>query len=126
MQLTKLDHLVLTVKDIEDSISFYTNILGMKAITFAGNRKALKFGEQKINLHQLGKEFEPKAGNPTPGSADLCFLTDIPIPEITRHLRQHNAEIIEGPVERTGATGPILSIYLRDPDYNLLEIANLL
>jgi catechol 2,3-dioxygenase-like lactoylglutathione lyase family enzyme len=126
MHLLRLDHLVLTVRDIEETVFFYSNILGMEAITFAGGRKALKFGNQKINLHQLGKEFEPKADNPTPGSADLCFVTDTPITEIIELLHRQNKKITEGPVERTGATGPILSIYLRDPDNNLLEIANLL
>jgi catechol 2,3-dioxygenase-like lactoylglutathione lyase family enzyme len=126
MHLLKLDHLVLTVKNIEDTIKFYTTVLGMEIVTFAGGRKALKFDDQKINLHQLGKEFEPKAANPSPGSADLCFLTDTPISEITEHLSRYNVKITDGPVERTGATGPILSIYLRDPDNNLLEIANLL
>ena len=126
MHLLRLDHLVLTVRDLEETVLFYTKILGMQTITFAGGRMALKFGNQKINLHQLEKELEPKADDPTPGSADLCFITDIPISEITEHLRRHNIKIIEGPVERTGATGPIISIYLRDPDSNLLEIANLL
>jgi catechol 2,3-dioxygenase-like lactoylglutathione lyase family enzyme len=96
----------------------------MEIIDFSAGRKALKFGGQKINLHQHGKEFEPKADKPTPGSADLCFLTDMPVAEIIGHLAQHDVEIVAGPVERTGATGPILSIYLRDPDENLLEIAN--
>jgi catechol 2,3-dioxygenase-like lactoylglutathione lyase family enzyme len=126
MHLSRLDHIVLTVKDLEDTISFYTNILGMKVITFTGGRKALKFGNQKINLHQKDKEFEPKADNPLPGSADLCFLTDTPINQVTKHLHQQDIAIIEGPVKRTGATGPLLSIYIRDPDNNLLEIANLL
>ena len=124
MQITNLDHLVLTVSDIEASCDFYTRVLGMQLIEFAGGRKALKFGMQKINLHEFRKEFEPKAAHPTPGSADLCFLTTTPLAEIVSHLQQSGIEVIEGPVERTGASGPILSVYLRDPDNNLLEIAN--
>ena len=124
MKITQLDHLVLTVRDIQVSCDFYTRILGMQLVEFAGGRKALKFGSQKINLHQHHQEFEPKAALPTPGSADLCFLTDVPLNEVAAHLKQNRVEIIEGPVERTGAEGRILSIYLRDPDDNLLEIAN--
>ena len=124
MQITNLDHLVLTVSDIEASCDFYTRVLGMQLIEFAGGRKALKFGMQKINLHEFRKEFEPKAAHPTPGSADLCFLTTTPLAEIVSHLQQSGIEVIEGPVERTVASGPILSVYLRDPDNNLLEIAN--
>ncbi|MCG8489892.1 MAG: VOC family protein [Chromatiales bacterium] len=124
MKITQLDHLVLTVRDIQVSCDFYTRILGMQLVEFAGGRKALEFGSQKINLHQHRQEFEPKAALPTPGSADLCFLTDVPLNEVAAHLKQNRVEIIEGPVERTGAEGAILSIYLRDPDNNLLEIAN--
>jgi catechol 2,3-dioxygenase-like lactoylglutathione lyase family enzyme len=124
MEISQFDHLVLTVKDIQNSCDFYTQVLGMQLVEFAEGRKALKFGAQKINLHQYQQEFEPKAARPTPGSADLCFLTDIPLSEVAAHLKQHQVEIIQGPVERTGAEGGILSIYLRDPDDNLLEIAN--
>ncbi|MCG7909831.1 MAG: VOC family protein [Candidatus Thiodiazotropha taylori] len=124
MKITQLDHLVLTVRDIQVSCDFYTRILGMQLVEFAGGRKALKFGSQKINLHQHRQEFKPKAALPTPGSADLCFLTEVPVSEVANHLKRNQIEIIEGPVERTGAEGPILSIYLRDPDGNLLEIAN--
>ncbi|MCG7935512.1 MAG: VOC family protein [Candidatus Thiodiazotropha taylori] len=124
MKITQLDHLVLTVRDIQVSCDFYTRILGMQLVEFAGGRKALNFGSQKINLHQHCQEFEPKAASPTPGSADLCFLTEVPVSEVADHLKRNQIEIIEGPVERTGAEGPILSIYLRDPDGNLLEIAN--
>jgi catechol 2,3-dioxygenase-like lactoylglutathione lyase family enzyme len=124
MRILSLDHLVLTVRDIEVSCNFYTRVLAMQLIEFAGGRKALKFGAQKINLHQFYKEFEPKAAKPTPGSADLCFLSDTPLSEIEAHLIKSQVEIIEGPVERSGANGPILSIYLRDPDNNLIEIAN--
>jgi catechol 2,3-dioxygenase-like lactoylglutathione lyase family enzyme len=120
-----LDHLVLTVADIDATISFYTSALGMEEVTFK-NRKALRFGEQKINLHQAGKEFEPKAAHPTPGSGDLCFITNAPLEEVISHLKELHLAIEEGPVERTGAVGSIRSIYLRDPDLNLIEISNYL
>lgn len=124
MKIDCLDHLVLTVRDIDASVSFYARTLGMESLTFAGGRKALCFGEQKINLHQQGREFEPKAQHPTPGSADLCFLTSVPLSEVLSHLDRCGVAVIEGPVRRTGATGPILSIYFRDPDLNLIEVAN--
>lgn len=126
MKISHLDHLVLTVVDIENTCNFYQTVLGFEVITFKGDRKALKFGHQKINLHQLGKEFEPKALQPTPGSADLCFISDTPISEVVGHLNQLNIQIEEGPVERTGAMHPILSVYIRDPDQNLIEISNIL
>ncbi len=124
MKIESLDHLVLTVKDIDITLSFYSTVLGMNAVTFGGGRKALSFGVQKINLHQYGKEFEPKANQPSPGSADLCFLTSVPLTEIVSHLAACGVPVIEGPVQRTGATGPILSVYIRDPDMNLIEVAN--
>lgn len=124
MRITQLDHLVLTVNDIATSIEFYTQLLGMDEITFGENRKALKFGSQKINLHLQGEEITPHARQPGTGSADLCLLTDTPIPEVISHFHQNNVDIELGPVERTGANGPILSVYIRDPDNNLLEIAN--
>jgi len=124
MKIDSLDHLVLTVKDIDATASFYSKVLGMDIVTFARGRKALSFGAQKINLHQHGKEFEPKAQQPTPGSADLCFITSVPIPEVASHLTSCNVAVIEGPVQRTGATGPILSVYFRDPDMNLIEVSN--
>lgn len=126
MKISHLDHLVLTVADIENTCNFYQKVLGFEVITFKGDRKALKFGHQKINLHQLGNEFEPKALQPTPGSADLCFISDTPISEVVGHLNQLNIQIEEGPVERTGAMHPILSVYIRDPDQNLIEISNIL
>lgn len=126
MKISHLDHLVLTVADIENTCNFYQTVLGFEVITFKGDRKALKFGHQKINLHQLGKEFEPKALQPTPGSADLCFISDTPISEVVGHLNQLNIQIEEGPVERTDAMHPILSVYIRDPDQNLIEISNIL
>ncbi|MEF9993412.1 MAG: VOC family protein [Acinetobacter sp.] len=124
MKISRLDHLVLTVADIEASCQFYQSALNFEVITFGENRKALRFGTQKINLHQVGKEFEPKALSPTAGSADLCFIAETPIDEVMAHLHVQNINIVEGPIERTGATGKILSIYLRDPDQNLIEISN--
>ena len=126
MKINALDHLVLTVASIDDSIAFYQGVLGMDAVTFGAGRRALRFGSQKINLHAAGHEFEPKAAAPTPGSADLCLVTGTPMAEVVRHLKACGLAIVEGPVQRTGATGPILSVYLRDPDGNLLEIANYL
>ncbi|MEB6338054.1 VOC family protein [Serratia rhizosphaerae] len=126
MKIERLDHLVLTVADIERSCQFYQQVLGFDIITFRGDRKALRFGQQKINLHRQGHEFEPKAHRPTPGSADLCFITSTPLAQVLEELDDLGVIIEEGPVERTGAIGPLLSLYLRDPDNNLLEIANLL
>jgi catechol 2,3-dioxygenase-like lactoylglutathione lyase family enzyme len=125
VNVKSLDHLVLTVRDLAATIDFYTRALGMQEVTFGAGRKALAFGSQKINLHLSGHEFEPKAEKPTPGSADLCFLTDTPVEDFAARLRSLGFEVIEGPVARTGATGPLLSIYLRDPDSNLIEISNL-
>lgn len=124
MQIKHLDHLVLTVKDIEITCNFYQRVLNMPIETFGENRKALRFGNQKINLHEAGKEFGPKAKAPTPGSADLCFITEDPMPEIIQQLANSQIQIEEGPVQRTGAVGPILSVYIRDPDQNLIEISN--
>ena len=124
MEISKLDHLVLTVKDVEKTASFYVSVLDMKKEVFGDGRVALKFGDQKINLHESGKEFEPKANTPTPGSADLCFITQTPLNDAMAHVKGNGVEIIEGPVERTGANGPIRSFYFRDPDQNLIEVAN--
>ncbi|WP_300301041.1 VOC family protein [Ferrovibrio sp.] len=128
--IDSLDHLVLTVRDIEATVAFYETVLGMQPVRFAAadgsQRVALGFGRQKINLHQQGREFEPKARQPLPGSADLCFLTRMPLDEVIAHLRACGVAVEDGPVRRTGATGPILSAYLRDPDGNLLEISNAL
>ena len=124
MKIDRLDHLVLTVKDIEATCSFYQRVLGMTVVTFGEGRKAIAFGNQKINLHQQGREFEPKADRPTPGSADLCFITDTALGDFVEHLRSCGVDVLEGPVERTGATGTISSIYLRDPDRNLVEVSN--
>jgi catechol 2,3-dioxygenase-like lactoylglutathione lyase family enzyme len=123
INIDRLDHLVLTVKDIDATCTFYSKILGMQVVTFGNGRKALSFGLQKINLHQHGKEFEPKAQNPTPGSADLCFITSVPLPEVMAHLRSSGIQVLEGPVRRTGAIGPITSLYFRDPDMNLVEVS---
>jgi len=126
MNILRLDHLVLTVADIDATCAFYTVVLGMETTTFGEGRKALRFGDQKINLHQRGQEFEPKAEHPLPGSADLCFITDTPLEAVVRTLEHHNVPIIERGVIRTGATGPIRSVYFRDPDGNLIEVSNYL
>ena len=125
MRVERLDHLVLTVADIDASCAFYQRVLGMQVVTFGQGRKALAFGQQKINLHRLGAEFEPKALRPTPGSADLCLIVSTPLVEVMAHLQRCEVAIEEGPVPRTGATGPLLSVYIRDPDRNLIELANL-
>jgi catechol 2,3-dioxygenase-like lactoylglutathione lyase family enzyme len=124
VQVESLDHLVLTVGDLDAALAFYSSVLGMQVVTFAGNRKALAFGTQKINLHLAGHEFEPKAAAPTPGSADLCFLTAELLENVVDHLQSSGVAVIEGPVRRIGATGPLRSVYIRDPDGNLIEIAN--
>lgn len=124
MHIDAIDHLVLTVADIDATCAFYAKVMGMDAVTFGAGRRALSFGSQKINLHQQGKEFEPKAHKPTPGSADLCFLTPVPLETVVAHVRSCGVDVLEGPVRRTGAQGPILSIYFRDPDLNLVEVSN--
>ncbi len=124
MHIDSLDHLVLTVADLETTCAFYQRVLGMQVVTFGAGRKALAFGAQKINLHQAGREFEPKAQRPTPGSADLCFLTSVPLAQVQAHLAACGVTVNEGPVQRTGAQGPILSVYFRDPDQNLIEVSN--
>lgn len=125
--LTALDHLVLTVADIPETVLFYENVLGMTPTPFevadGSTRWALRFGDAKINLHQTGREFEPKSARPTPGSADLCFLTQVPIPVWEAHLQAQGVDIEEGPVRRSGAKAPLTSLYIRDPDQNLIEIA---
>ncbi|XP_053735629.1 glyoxalase domain-containing protein 5 isoform X2 [Synchiropus splendidus] len=159
VQVSHLDHLVLTVKSVPDTIKFYTTALGMQEITFKvgpprskastelspaegdivqhtpcllllllllhqGDRKALGFGVHKFNLHQLGREFEPKAKHPTSGSMDLCLITKTPLAEVAAHLQVCGVEIEEGPVQRSGSVGPITSLYFRDPDGNLIEVSN--
>jgi catechol 2,3-dioxygenase-like lactoylglutathione lyase family enzyme len=124
MQISRLDHLVLTVADIDATCRFYEQVMGMQTVTFAGGRKALAFGQQKINLHPHGREFEPKAKTPMPGSADLCFIATTPIDQVLAHLQACGVAALEGPVARTGALGPIISVYFRDPDDNLVEVSN--
>lgn len=126
MKIDRLDHLVLTIVDPTTTCEFYTNILGMTAEQFEDGRLALKYGNQKINLHQKGKEFEPKAQFPLPGSADLCFIAETKLDKVIEELKAGNVQIIEGPVERTGALGKMLSVYIRVPDGNLIEISNYL
>lgn len=122
MNLTGIDHFVLTVDDVEASCAFYKD-LGAEVVTFGDDRKAVHFGTQKINLHPVDNEIDLVAASPTRGGGDLCLLTDDSIEDVKRQLRDRDIEIIEGPVERTGATGPITSVYCRDPDGNLVEIA---
>lgn len=122
--IDRIDHLVLTVADVEATCAFYARVLGVQVVTFAGGRKALAFGRQKINLHPHGREFEPKAARPTPGSADLCLIAATPLSGVIAHLAAEGVKLIEGPVGRTGATGPITSVYFRDPDDNLIEVSN--
>ncbi|MGD0925951.1 MAG: VOC family protein [Streptosporangiaceae bacterium] len=124
MQIDRLDHLVLTVTSIEVTVDFYTRVLGMRAVTFGAGRTALAFGTSKINLHQAGREFEPKARRPTPGSADLCLIVTDEIPAVMAKLAAAGVGTEEGPVERTGALGTMISCYLRDPDGNLIELSH--
>ena len=124
MEIETLDHLVLTVADIAETTASYERVLGMTAVSFGTGRTALRFGTQKINLHQAGQEFEPKALCPTPGSADLCCLTTVPLQAVIAHLAACAIAIEEGPVRRTGVEGPLLSVYIRDPDGNLIELSN--
>jgi len=124
MKLDRLDHLVLTVRNIETTCKFYSIVLAMEVVTFENGRKALSFGSQKINLHEAGKEFEPKASRPNPGSADLCFTTTTPIDQVIRRIELSKVRILEGPVKRTGALGQVISVYFRDPDLNLIEVSN--
>jgi catechol 2,3-dioxygenase-like lactoylglutathione lyase family enzyme len=118
-----LDHLVLTTHDRAACIDFYTRVLGMQLETFGAGRTALRFGNQKINLHERGREFEPKAHLPVPGALDLCFIASRPLDEVVAQLRACHWPIVEGPVERTGAVRRIRSVYVRDPDLNLIEIS---
>ena len=124
MRIDRIDHLVLTVQDISASCDFYSRVLGMNIVTFGAGRKALSFGDQKINLHQRGQELEPKAAHPTPGSADICLITSTPLAQVMTHLQACSVELLDGPVQRTGALGPIKSLYFRDPDSNLIEVSS--
>ncbi|MFI5612952.1 VOC family protein [Amycolatopsis sp. NPDC051903] len=120
----RIDRLVRTVADVGAAVDFSTRVLGMTEVTFKGGRTALAFGRSKINLHEAGHEFEPQALHPTPGSADLCFIAEDPLDDVVAQLRAAGVPIEERPVERTGATGPILSVCFRDPDRNLIEVGN--
>ncbi|HEY4998547.1 MAG TPA: VOC family protein [Usitatibacter sp.] len=122
--IDRIDHIVITAFDVERTLGFYSRVLGMEPITFAGGRRGLAFGRQKINLHQAGREFDPKALKPTPGSIDLCFITETPLEEVMAVLKSHGVAIAEGPVPKTGALGPMTSVYFRDPDGNLVEVSN--
>jgi len=124
MKIKSIDHIVLTVNNIDETIAFYTDILGMELSTFGNNRIALLFGNQKINLHQKGKEFEPKAKEPTTGASDLCFIIEDKVEDCLQKLKQKNIPIVEDIVYRTGAKGEIKSIYINDPDGNLIELSN--
>jgi len=124
MQIDRIDHIVITAFDIERTLDFYARVMGMEPITFAGGRRGLAFGRQKINLHQAGREYEPKALKPNPGSMDLCFITATPLEEVIAQLKAQGVAIAEGPVPKTGALGPMTSVYFRDPDGNLIEVSN--
>jgi catechol 2,3-dioxygenase-like lactoylglutathione lyase family enzyme len=124
VRIDRLDHLVLTVADIDTTVEFYTRVLGMQAVTFGAGRRALSFGHSKINLHRAGHEFEPKARRPTPGSADVCLITADPLDQVIGELAAHGVAVEVGPVDRDGATGAIRSVYFRDPDQNLIEVSN--
>ena len=124
MKIRAIDHVVLTVADVQRTCDFYERALGMTPVTFGDGRRALAFGDQKLNLHQAGKEFEPKARVPTKGSGDLCLLTDVPLAEVVAHLSRAGVAIELGPVAKTGARNALRSIYFRDPDGNLIEVAN--
>ena len=122
--IDRIDHIVLTVFDPERTIAFYQRVLGFEPVTFAGGRRGLAFGRQKFNLHQAGREFEPKALKPAPGTMDFCLITETPLAEVMETLRSQGVAIIDGPVDKTGAMGPIKSVYFRDPDGNLVEVSN--
>tara|TARA_Y100001951_G_scaffold95491_1_gene93037 strand:- start:29383 stop:29769 length:387 start_codon:yes stop_codon:yes gene_type:complete len=121
--IERLDHLVLTVADIDVTVDFYERVLGMRHERFGAGRSALVFGRQKFNLHQAGREFEPKAARPTPGAIDLCLITQWSMAQVLEHLARQGVSVEEGPVARTGAVGPIESVYFRDPDSNLIEVS---
>jgi catechol 2,3-dioxygenase-like lactoylglutathione lyase family enzyme len=123
MQIDRIDHLVLTVADVEATVDFYTRVLGLRAETFDGGRRALVFGRQKINLHQVGREFSPRAAHATAGSGDFCLITETPLDQVQAELAAAGVEVEVGPVPKVGALGPMQSVYVRDPDANLVEIA---
>lgn len=123
MNIERIDHIVLTVGDVDASVAFYQRVLGMQPVTFGNGRRALCFGQQKINLHPANAPLEPHADRPVPGSADLCLVTDTPTDAVVAELAQAGVTVEEGPVPRTGALGPIISVYFRDPDGNLIEVS---
>lgn len=122
--IDRIDHMVLTVADIDATCDFYGRVLGMEKAVFAGGRVALGFGRQKINLHPAQNPYTPRAKNAVTGAGDLCLITETPLDDVIAHLQAEGVEIIEGPVAKTGATGPITSVYFRDPDENLIEVSN--
>jgi catechol 2,3-dioxygenase-like lactoylglutathione lyase family enzyme len=123
--IDRIDHIVLTVRDVAKTSDFYGRVLGMRVVRFgADGRTALHFGQTKINLHQAGREFEPKAAAPTPGSGDICLITRTPLDSVADHLRACGVEILLGPVGKEGAAGALTSLYFRDPDGNLVEVSN--
>jgi len=124
VKIDRVDHFVLTVRSVAATCEFYTRALGMEVVTFGAGRKALAFGAQKINLHEAGREFEPKAQRPTPGSGDFCLIAAVPLASVVAHLAACGIDILEGPVARTGARGPMTSVYFRDPDMNLVEVSS--
>jgi catechol 2,3-dioxygenase-like lactoylglutathione lyase family enzyme len=124
MKIDSIDHVVFTVKDINATGEFYTRVLGMEVVTFGEGRKALAFGSQKINLQQLGRESTLIADKPTSGSADICFVTSVPVSEVVAHLNSCGVPLVGGPVKRDGARGSMMSVYFRDPDLNLVEVSN--
>jgi catechol 2,3-dioxygenase-like lactoylglutathione lyase family enzyme len=121
--IDRIDHIVLTTRDLEGCTRFYSEVLGMKLEKFGESRLALKFGNQKINLHEWGKEFTPRAHVAAPGTLDLCFIAALPLEKVVENLKKHRIPILEGPVAKTGAMGPMRSVYVRDPDLNLVEIS---
>ena len=126
MKIESMDHVVFTVKDVDATCQFYAKVLGMEIATFGANRKALCFGLQKINLQQYGRESTLIASKPTPGSADVCFVSTVPLTQVITHLKSCGVALIAGPLERSGARGLMMSVYFRDPDLNLVEVCNYL
>jgi len=122
--IDRIDHIVLTCFDLDRTIDFYSRVLGMEPVTFAGGRRGLSFGRQKLNLHQAGREYEPKALRPAPGAIDLCFIAATPLGQVIESLKAEKVAIIQGPVAKTGALGSMQSVYFRDPDGNLVEVSN--
>jgi catechol 2,3-dioxygenase-like lactoylglutathione lyase family enzyme len=122
--MSHIDHVVLTVADVDITLSFYQRVLGMKSEAYGQGRKALSFGKQKFNLHPKVNDFEPKAAAPTPGSADLCLISTTPLAKVIEHLKAQHVKVEKGPVKRVGVGGLITSVYIRDPDHNLIEISN--